>query len=354
MITSADYPRAILRGMGVIHPFGDRWQGMHEQLLHAAPKASQDPILATTQPKPPARQAVPLAAPKTPAEKSARRIMSRGAALAAQACASALEDASWDLAPKDIGFYLGVGASGGDPVQLQRILSASMTPDGFSLEAFGDAGLRACNPLYAFQLMNNFTLCHGGILHGPQGENAAFFSRGVGTLTALQEAIYALQEGSCQGVLVGGADTALDPVTSAELCRDGFGAMLAAEGAAILALVPVDTHPNGIHIGACPPQRDIVEAMHPLDAFAPNIVIIAPWGDLLRDRWLCALRQHFQVPIYDFTAAFGESLAATPAMAWAAAGDWLHQSPSAQRLAVISHGVDDGICLVFLEQGRQP
>jgi hypothetical protein len=84
--------------------------------------------------------------------------------------------------------------------------------------------------------MNNFTLCHGAIQEGLAGPNAAFFSRGAGTVLALCEALAALDEGDCERAVAGAADSALHPVTWAELTREGRAARPPSEAAALLAL----------------------------------------------------------------------------------------------------------------------
>ena len=157
------------------------------------------------------------------------------------AARAALADAGWDRDDvSDVGMYMGVGASGGSVVQLETMLAASMDTGALSLADFGRHGLRACNPLFAFQLMNNFTMCHAAILSGMRGPNMALFSRGGGTVCALAEAIHALEDPSepCERALVGGADTALDPVTRSELIRAGWLAegFVPAEAAGLLAL----------------------------------------------------------------------------------------------------------------------
>ena len=55
---------------------------------------------------------------------------------------------------------------------------------------------------------------------GARAPNAALFSRGVGTVLALAEAHHAVASGECELALGGGADSALHPVTWAELRRD--------------------------------------------------------------------------------------------------------------------------------------
>ena len=99
------------------------------------------------------------------------------------------------------------------------LLDESIEGGAFSLARFGEHGLGACNPLLAFQLMNNFTMCHGAILEGVGGPNGALFSRGAGTTAALIQAVHAIRQEDCDHAVAGGADSATHPVTRAELAR---------------------------------------------------------------------------------------------------------------------------------------
>ena len=118
------------------------------------------------------------------------------------------------------------------------MLRESVADGAFRSDRFGDAGLRAANPLFAFQLMNNFTLCHGAILAGLDGPNAAFFSRGAGTVRALREAAFAVAEADAPAALAGGADSALHPVTACELARGGHAGASVRSGGRPRALRP--------------------------------------------------------------------------------------------------------------------
>jgi hypothetical protein len=273
----------------------------------------------------------------------AHKLMSRGARLAAVALRAAIVDAGWNAECTDAGAFMGVGASGGSMQELTEMLRASMIDASFSLEAFGTQGLAACNPLFAFQLMNNFTLCHGSILNGLSGSNAAFYSRGQGTLLALLEAASAIAEGDALHALAGGADSAHHPVTMAELRRDGFGAMIPSEGAAVLAL-------SGAHSGALACIESCcltMSGLPPLDALdALDALVIAPWGSAARET-LRSLAIAYKCPVLDTTELLGESLAATPAFAWVQALD-LIANAGAHRVLAIHAGVDGRVGAVLL------
>ena len=309
---------------------------------------------------------IPADRPKS--ERMAERLMSRSAVLGHLATCAAVADAGWvtaDSPPNgalsDVGLFMGVGASGGSVSQLQAMLSQSIDNGEFSLHAFGRQGLRACNPLYAFQLMNNFAMCHAAILGGMQGPNAALFSRGGGTVMALSEALFVFADDheDCHRVLVGGADCATDPVTHAELARHGFCAegLVPAEGAAILALSDRagDRALATVKCSAIAPLGEVglksaVASALPDREHARgdlcDLVVSAGWGPA-RQAELAAIASELApaASVVDVTREMGESLAATPALAWVVAIDLLQGN--FDRALVLTCGIDDHVGAVL-------
>lgn len=284
-----------------------------------------------------------FAVPAIPEDRDAgdlksRRLMSRSARLAAIAARDALREAGW-TERADVGYWLGCGASGGPLGEIVAMLNIALEDGAVSLAKLGAEGLAASNPLHTFQVLNNFAMCHGAILEGTGGPNGAFFSRGAGTVHALAEAVFAIEDGDCERALAGGADTALHPVTWAELVRDGFGGVTPSEGAGVLALARVDAGgaPLAIveHVAVAEDARAATNA---------DLVVIAPWGAPARARLLELAAGR---PVLDVTAGLGESLAATPAIAWLAALDHL-VSGRARSAAVLSIGIDGELGVVVL------
>src|SRR5262249_37981725 len=149
------------------------------------------------------------------AELSSRRLqgkISRSALLAAVAVRRALAEAEWKDGREEIGCFLGVGASGCSIDEIEAMVSIGLQGEDLSLALMGSQALAVINPLFAFQAMHNFTLCHAAIAEELGGPNAAFYSRGAGTVGALEEAVSALEEHQCHRVLAGGADTLLHPL----------------------------------------------------------------------------------------------------------------------------------------------
>lgn len=323
-----------ITGAAAVSAYGEGWRGLGRAI---GDRAALPGVPAEA----------PLASPK------ARKMMSRGAYLAARCLALLGREVAW--APEargGAGYFLGVGASGGALEDVTALLDASIVDGGFSLARFGADGLGACNPLLAFQLMNNFTMCHGAILEGLGGPNGALFSRGAGTAAALIEAVHAIREGDCERAVAGGADSAVHPVTRAELARDGFVArgLVPAEGAGLVALEAGEAGlaiVEGAGIAGGADAAAIDEAVAGT-AGGVDLVVIAPWGppagEVLR-AWVAD-----RVPgalVVDASAVLGDALAATPALAWLAALDLLAAGRAARAL-VLSAGTDGDVGAVLL------
>jgi len=278
--------------------------------------------------------------------------MSRAAHLAAIAVRQVLGATRWDDARSEVGFFLGVGASGGALQEIESVLAESMEAGSLSMRALGERGLSACNPLFTFQTLHNFTLCQSAILEGLGGPNGAFYSRGAGTVTALEEALFALREGTCHRALAGGADSALHPLTASELVREGRRqqGLVPGEGAAVLALGLDAPRPlavvRRVSIGALSTEA-------PLDDVPPSIreVVVTAWGEPPRQRIRRLLSERLpEAAVHDVSTRHGECLAASPALAWVAAIEVLART-GAPEVLVLSAGIDDQLGIVVLGAG---
>jgi 3-oxoacyl-(acyl-carrier-protein) synthase len=349
-------------GAAALSSYGEGWRGLGRALAAGA----RPPAAGIHAEDPDAEPA---------ARRKARKMMSRGAYLAARCLGRLLGEVAWTAAERErAGYFLGVGASGGSLDDVIALLDASIADGAFSLARFGEQGLAACNPLLAFQLMNNFTLCHGAILEGIGGPNGAIFSRGAGTTAALIEAVHAIAEGECERAVAGGADSAIHPVTRAELQRDGFLArgLVPAEGGGLVALAAAEGgggEPAGLAVieglaiasgaggdaaaagaGVSPPDAAAIDeavaaamAMSGRRTEDVDCLVLAPWGppagEALR-AWAATAAPG--AGVVDISAGFGDALAATPALAWIATLD-LIVAQRARRALVLAAGTDGDV-----------
>ncbi len=354
MTDLGDGLRAAVTGAGAVSAFGFHWHGLGQALLRSGIRPAPSAQLASSHPGTMSSE-VPSAEPaEDPTDPKARKLMSRSAHLAAIAIGQALGDAEWTSGRELIGAYLGVGASGGPIEELEAILRGCASDGRLDLDRFSAQGLPASHPLHAFHLLNNYILCHGSIAFGLGGPNAAFYSRGAGTFTALREALWALREGTCDRALAGGADSALHIGTYVELTLEGFTSrgLVPGEGAALLALAREATRPLAyLEVGA--PRRSepsaALEAICSELARRPvDLVVLAAWGPSV-----CELLASFaaralpRARILDLTAGLGDSLAAAPALGCAAALDLL-AAGEFRRALVLGAGVDGAVAGALL------
>ena len=331
-----------------VSPFGRGWSGLADAVATRAIARSTTSALAATHPGV-AAYAVAADALGDAVPLRARKLMSRGALLAA----TTMADLVRAVAPRpvaDAGCFLGVGASAGVMTELHAMLRASIVDGAWSLARFGGPGLAACNPLLAFQLMNNFTMCHAAIQEGIGGPNGAWFSRGAGTVVALAEALRSVDDGDCAIAIAGGADSALHPVTWSELVRDGRVAagLVPSEGCGLVALaadggVARLTRAEVLAPGGADP---IAAARDALTAGVDEVVVAA-WGDPPRRALAAAIGAAAPCArVLDVGAALGDALAATPALAWLVALDRI--AHGARRVLALSIGVDGELGVVEL------
>ncbi len=325
--------------------------------LAAAPSAA----LASSHPALLAHGVAAVPTSHDPVPIKARKTMSRGAYLGALGLRAVLDAAGWGP-PDGVGYFLGVGASGGSMTDLAAIRAATfgdarVDDDGLDLGRFGAAGIAACNPLLAFQLMNNFTMCHGAILAGTAGPSGAFFSRGAGTVAALIEAIEAVAGGDCERAIAGGADSALHPVTWIEHERlaDLPVRLPPSEGAGLLALAAAATDDVAI---AVEHTAHFTRAQDPAARVAAALAATGPCDRVLvaaddpgqRDALIAAVSAAVQLGSLD---PLGTCLAATPALGWVAAV--LAVQAGATRVGVVTlDGAGDLSVAVFARHRRAP
>lgn len=342
-------PRVAVVGAGAVSAFGLGWRGLGGAVVEGTPRLSTSHALSVTHPGVEASEVPSLMPTQDAGDAHQRQLMSRGARLAAVALREVLRDTRWDAGREEIGAYLGVGASGGSMDELTGMLQASIDGGTFSLERFGREGLAACHPLFAIQWMNNYTLCHAAILEGVGGPNGAFFSRGAGTVRALREAVMSVAIGECERALAGGADSALHPVTWAELTRAGFvdQGLVPGEGAGMLAL---SSRPEDVplaYIERCEvrPMTALTHATYDCRGRV-DAAIVAAWGPVPGGELGLAVAR-LGIRAAHSVRVLGEALAASPALAWAAALDLLVKR-RARRVLVLSLGVDEEVGLVEL------
>lgn len=350
------FPRAAVVGASAVSAFGFGWRGLGRALLDRSHSPKACPSLGRSHPGTLASEVPPVPAADDVSDAKTRRLMSRAAHLAAIAMKKALLDAGWDAGRDEVGCYLGLGASGGPMEELLAILEASIVDGKVVPAKFCREGLASAHPLLAFHLLSNYILCHGSIAAGLGGPNRAFYSRGTGTVTAIAEACWALAEGDCTRALAGGADSAIHLASFEELHLEGFTSrgFVPGEGAALLALAPESDRALA-YVEGCAVDQSLPAVLEGLGGDRgdrADLTLLAPWGPPARESLRTVDTAHC-VHTVDLSESLADPLAASPALACAAATDLL-VSGAASSALVLCAGVDGAFGGVRLSRGGQP
>jgi 3-oxoacyl-(acyl-carrier-protein) synthase len=144
--------------------------------------------------------------------KKLRKYMGVQDDLAVVAAAKALESANLlarsasEGLGERTGLYLAVGYIPFEKADLDPLLAASLDADGnFSMEAFSTAGFRTVNGLLTFRCLPNMPAFHVSTNFHIQGPYFVTYPGPGQFYVAMEEALTALEEGSIDVALVGGA-----------------------------------------------------------------------------------------------------------------------------------------------------
>ena len=341
------WPVAVI-GAGCASPAGFAPGMLGAALSAGAPLLAPSVALGSTHPGVIGGEVPAIPASHEVGDRKLHRLMSRGARLGSIAARAALEQAGLDAAARDqAAWFCGVGTSGSVPAEIEAVVRASLDDDqAWSDRRMCERGLKVFHPLRTFALMPNMTLCHSAIAFGVRGPSAAVFSRGAGTADTLALAAWAIADRDSPTAIAGGADTALDCLTWAELVREGHveRGLVPGEGAGAIVLARSPAHALAWVTGAASRAAgpDLARAIRDVldEVGAAETYVLAAWG-AVADAARSALGD---ARILDQCAVIGDALAATPALAWCAALDLVrggHRS-----VVALSAGVDGRIAAV--------
>jgi 3-oxoacyl-(acyl-carrier-protein) synthase len=338
---AAPWPVAVI-GTGCASPAGFADGALGAALLAGAPLLAASQALGATHPGVLGGEVPAIPASHEVGDRKLHRLMSRGARLGSIAARTALAHAGLDAAARDpAAWFCGVGTSGSAPAEIEAVVQASLDGEhAWSERRMCERGLKVFHPLRTFALMPNMTLCHSAIAFGVRGPSAAVFSRGGGTADALALAAWAIADGECATAIAGGADTALDCLTWAELVREGHveRGLVPGEGAGTIVLARSPAHALAWITGAATRTAgaDPAHAVRAVlgEVGAAEAYVLAAWGALAE----AARTVIGDARILDQCAVIGDALAAAPALAWCAAVDLVRGGR--RSVVVLSAGVD--------------
>jgi 3-oxoacyl-[acyl-carrier-protein] synthase II len=180
------------------------------------------------------------------------KVMARGIQLAVAAAQVAMDDGKVDkdkLDPTRFGIEFGSGLLATDLKDLAAAAHVSCPPPTWKvdLDKWGAEGRPLVEPLWMLKYLPNFLASHISILHNAQGPNNSITQSDASSLLALGEAQRIVLRGQADFMLVGGAESRINPLSMA---RNSLFAPLSKNNAApSKASRPFDKQRDGFVIG---------------------------------------------------------------------------------------------------------
>ncbi len=247
--------RAVLSGIGVVNPLGldtaSFWDGLRGGRGGVRPIQSFD---ASQLPTRIAAEIHGFDAKQYIAkpDRKSLKVMARGIQLAVAAAQLAVDDARLDpqaLDPTRFGVTFGAGLLATELEELAPAagLGANCRPGVVDLEKWGEQGMATIPPTWMLKYLPNMLACHVSILHNAQGPNNTITESDVASLLALGEAYRILTRDQADLLLVGGADSKINPLSLVRQCL--FGPLSRNNAAPDRACRPFDRRRDGSVIG---------------------------------------------------------------------------------------------------------
>jgi 3-oxoacyl-[acyl-carrier-protein] synthase II len=247
--------RAVLTGVGVVSPLGLDTASFWEALR--AGRGGIGPIQSFDASNLPTRIAGEvrgfdakqyIAKP----DRKSLKVMARGIQLAVAAAQLAFDDARLDkqtLDPTRFGVAFGAGLLATELEELGPAagVGANCRPGVVDLEKWGEQGIATIPPTWMLKYLPNMLACHVSILHNAQGPNNTITESDVASLLALGEAYRILTRDLADFLLVGGADSKINPLSLVRQCL--FGPLSRNNANPDRACRPFDRRRDGSVIG---------------------------------------------------------------------------------------------------------
>ena len=174
-------------------------------------------------------------------DRKTMKYMDRLSKMAVRAAGQALEDAGLDLArldPYTVGVSMAVGHVAADLSDFVPVIASGRAPDG-SFDAAAMGRSNRINPIAVFKTLSNIPVCNVSIALGFKGDNLILYPDAPQAARALEEAAWAIREGTAAVMLAGGVASGLDFLNlhrRAMLERISAKRLPPADGAVVLVL----------------------------------------------------------------------------------------------------------------------
>jgi 3-oxoacyl-[acyl-carrier-protein] synthase II len=185
-------------------------------------------------------------------DRKSLKVMARGIQLAVAAAQLAFDDAHLDkqaLDPTRFGVAFGAGllATELDELGPAAGVGANCRPGVVDLEKWGEQSIATIPPTWMLKYLPNMLACHVSILHNAQGPNNTITESDVASLLALGEAYRILSRDQADLLLVGGADSKINPLSLVRQCL--FGPLSRNNATPERACRPFDRRRDGSVLG---------------------------------------------------------------------------------------------------------
>jgi 3-oxoacyl-[acyl-carrier-protein] synthase II len=180
------------------------------------------------------------------------KMMARGIQFAVAAAQQALDDSGIDkerLDPTRFGVEFGSGIIASELVELGEasLVSVNCQPGQVDLARWGAEGQPTMPPLWMLKYLPNMSACHISILHNAQGPNNTITENDVSGLLALGEAYRVIGRDAADFMLVGGAESKINPLSMSRQCL--FELLSQRNEAPERACRPFDRRRDGLVLG---------------------------------------------------------------------------------------------------------
>ncbi len=149
-------------------------------------------------------------------QRKSQKVMSREIQIAVAASRLAIEDSLLDMKAVDrfrFGISLGAGLINMELDDLAPGIHRSLDEQGqFSMNRFGQEGIRALFPLWFLKYLPNMPACHISIAHGLQGPSNTVTTSAAAGAQAIGEAFQVIERGDADLMLAGGTDSKINPM----------------------------------------------------------------------------------------------------------------------------------------------
>ncbi|MCA9038970.1 MAG: beta-ketoacyl-[acyl-carrier-protein] synthase family protein [Planctomycetaceae bacterium] len=148
------------------------------------------------------------------------KTMSRDIQLGVAAASLAMKDSGLKengIAPDRLGVVFGAGRISTSPLDLSEAAISCIDDDEFEMTRWGEDGMGKMFPLWLLKQLPNMAACHVSIEHNARGPNNTITSRESSALLALNEAIYTIQRGAADCMIVGACSSNVHPVDITKL-----------------------------------------------------------------------------------------------------------------------------------------